>query len=71
MFYFFERAGASLRCEVRVDSAGQGYELIVDRPDAMVRVERFGDPPELNRRFQEIERALAREGWRGPRAREA
>ena len=69
VFYFFRRGAASIRCEVRSDSDGNGYELIVDRPDAMVSVERFGAPPELNRRWREIERTLIREGWHGPRLR--
>jgi hypothetical protein len=69
MFYFFRRGGASVRCEVRSDSEGQGYELIVDRPDAMVSVEHFIAPPDLNRRWQELERTLLREGWDGPRLR--
>ena len=30
MFYFFRRNGRSVRCEVRADSAGEGYELIVE-----------------------------------------
>lgn len=71
MFYFFRRDGASLRCEIRPDSDGLGYELIVDRPDAMVSVERFDAPPELNRRWQEVERTLIRAGWDGPRLRES
>jgi hypothetical protein len=69
MFYFFRRDAATIRCEVRTDADGQGYELVVDRPDAMVSVERFGEPPELNRRWSEIERTLLREGWRGPQLR--
>jgi len=71
MFYFFRRGGATIRCEVRSDSDGNGYELIVDRPDAMVTVESFGAPPELNRRWREIERTLIREGWHGPRGSES
>ena len=69
MFYFFRRGAARIRCEVRTDSDGHGYELVVDRPDAMVSVERFGGPPELNRRWLEIERTLLREGWSGPQLR--
>ncbi len=69
MFYFFRRGAASIRCEVRTDSGGDGYELIVDRPDAMVRVERFGEPPDLNRRWREIEQGLISEGWHGPNVR--
>ena len=56
MFYFFRRNGSSIRCEVRADSGGNGYELIVDRPDAMISVEHFVEPPDLNRRWREIER---------------
>jgi len=70
MFYFFRRGAASIRCEVRTDAGGEGYELIVDRPDAMVSVERFGAPPELNRRWREIEARLISEGWHGPSLRE-
>ena len=66
MFYFFRRNGTSIRCEVRADSAGEGYELIVERPNATLSVEHFGAPPDLNRRWQEIERILVREGWQGP-----
>jgi hypothetical protein len=69
MFYFFRRGAARIRCEVRADSSGLGYELVVDRPDAMVSVERFEEPPELNRRWSEIERTLLREGWSGPQLR--
>lgn len=68
MFYFFRRDGSSIRCEVRADSAGDGYELIVDRPNATLSVEHFGAPPELNARWREIERTLVREGWHGPHA---
>jgi hypothetical protein len=70
MFYFFRRGAASIRCEVRADSAGQGYELVVDRPDAMISIERFLAPPDLNRRWREIERMLIREGWHGPQVRD-
>jgi hypothetical protein len=69
MFYFFHRGGACIRCEVRSHAEGEGYELIVDRPDAMVSVEHFGAPPDLNRRWREILRSLNREGWNGPQLR--
>ena len=71
MFYFFRRDGASIRCEVRSDAAGRGYELIINRPDTMISVERFVAPPDLNRRWRELERTLVREGWQGPRTHDA
>ena len=69
MYYFFRRGLARLKCEVRFDTSGNGYELVVDRPDGMVEVESFDAPPALNRRWQELERCLQREGWQGPHAR--
>jgi hypothetical protein len=69
MFYFFCRGGASIRCEVRPDRWGHGYELVIDRPDACVRVEYFSEPDHLNRRWADLQQALIREGWGGPHGR--
>ncbi|HXH08035.1 MAG TPA: hypothetical protein VNI83_15765 [Vicinamibacterales bacterium] len=68
MFYFFRRGHAWIRCEVR-DAPGDGYDLIIDRPDAMMQVEHFRGVDELNRRWAELQRALQREGWWGPQSR--
>lgn len=67
MFYFFRRGEAQIRCEVRTDWNGEGYELVIDRTDSMVQVERFRGAGELNRRWTEFEGMLLRDGWRGPR----
>ena len=66
MFYFFRRGEALIRCEVRTDWNGDGYELVIDRTDSMVRVERFRGADELNERWSEFEGLLLRDGWRGP-----
>ena len=66
MFYFFRRGDALIRCEVRADWNGEGYELVIDRAGAMVRVERFRAARELNQRWTEFEGTLLRDGWRGP-----
>jgi hypothetical protein len=71
MFYFFRRGESSIRCEVRTDADGRAYDLIVERPDAMIVVESFAAAPDLNRRWREIERTLHLEGWHGPRVRDA
>ncbi|MGH9329574.1 MAG: hypothetical protein ACRD09_03955 [Vicinamibacterales bacterium] len=59
----------SIRCEVRPDSCGEGYELVIDRPDAAIRVEHFTGPRELNQRWVDLQRTLSREGWGGPHGR--
>jgi len=66
MFYFFRRGQALTRCEIRTDWNGDGYELVIDCPDAGVRIERFARTHELNRRWAEVERGLLSEGWHGP-----
>jgi hypothetical protein len=66
MICFFHRAEGVIRCEVRHDRSGNGYELVIDRPDSMVRVERFGRAEALNKRWRDIERTLLMQGWRGP-----
>lgn len=66
MFYFFRRGDAVIRCEVRADWNRDGYELVIDRHDSMVRVERFVRARELNQRWAEVEGRLIRDGWFGP-----
>lgn len=71
MFYFFRRGDARLRCEVRTDPQGYGYELVIEPADAVVRVERFEEPDSLTRRWLSVERMLRQDGWRAPEDREA
>ena len=65
---FFSRAEGVIRCEVR--TIVNGYELLIDRPDAVVQVERFEGAEALNRRWRDVERRLLRQGWRGPAPRQ-
>jgi hypothetical protein len=69
MYYFFRRGAVSIRCEVRPDAVGDGYQLVIDRPDSTIRVEHYSGPQELNRRWADLQRTLVREGWGGPHAR--
>ena len=71
MFYFFRRGDVTVRCEVRPDPHGGGYELVIDRPDAMVRIERYQEPASLNERWTTLEQTLLDEGWWGPYGRDA
>jgi hypothetical protein len=65
---FFSRAEGFIRCEVR--PAIDGYELVIDRPDSFVQVERFRGAEELNKRWVDVEGRLLRQGWRGPAPRQ-
>jgi hypothetical protein len=65
---FFSRADAIIRCEVR--SGGGGYELVIDRPDTAVQVERFSGAEALNKRWIDVEGCLISQGWRGPAPRQ-
>jgi hypothetical protein len=51
---------------VRADWNRDGYELVIDRDDSMVRVERFRGARELNQRWTEFEERLISDGWSGP-----
>jgi hypothetical protein len=67
---FFSGAEGVIRCEVRPVLDGDGYELVIDRPDALVQVERFTGAEALNRRWLDVKKRLLRQGWRGPAPRQ-
>ena len=63
MIWFFERESASLRCEIRREMAGEGYEVVVAE-GAAEKVERVASPAVLIERPQHVWAALLAEGWR-------
>jgi hypothetical protein len=65
MFYWFERRGAYLRCEV-LQLARDRYELRMVEQDGTERVERFTDAAELATRQNAVVAELAAAGWSGP-----
>jgi hypothetical protein len=67
---FFSRADGIIRCEVRPAGDGDGYDLVIDRPDAAVQIERFSDAEALNKRWMDVEGRLVSQGWRGPAPRQ-
>jgi len=68
MLYFFQRAESVIRCEIRLDWNGDGYELLIHERDA-VCVERFREPTALASRWSELEGELIKAGWSEPDAR--
>lgn len=65
MFWWFERGGRHLRCEV-LQLSGENYELRVIDPDGNERVERFVNCTALAKRQQAVQNGLAATGWTGP-----
>ena len=65
MFWWFERQGHYLRCEVLQLSTG-GYELRVVNPDGSEHVEHFVDTSDLTKRQYDVLDEIVRAGWTGP-----
>jgi hypothetical protein len=66
MFWWFERAGELLRLEV-LETQPNTFELRLIRPDGSVTVETFSSAEALAKRHQQVQLAVAHDGWSGPR----
>jgi hypothetical protein len=67
MLWIFERKGERMRCEIRRDGSGAGYEMLVTKPDGSQRMERFEDTGALIKRTLDFQRELMETGWRQPK----
>ena len=67
MIWFFERRRAWLHYEIRRQSDGEDYELVINWPDGRQEVERYTDPDALSERSLNLERTLTEDGWEPPR----
>jgi hypothetical protein len=67
MLWVFERQGEQMRCEIRREGAGTGFEMIVTTPDGSQRMERFGETNDLIKRTLDLQRELLESGWRQPK----
>lgn len=65
MIWFYQRGGKQLFYEVRLQDDGPGFELGISYPEGTLLTERFSTEAALERRFRQLQQALAREGW-GP-----
>ena len=66
MIWFFERPGERLQCEVRIAAAGTGFELVWTAGDGRIRIERFDNLDDLQRRQRALEYWLKLDGWVRP-----
>lgn len=69
MIWFFERQQRRLHYEIRRQTDGHDYELVICHPDGRQEVERYSDPAVLLRRSAMLQDNLKNEGWRPPPAR--
>ena len=67
MLWIFERKGEQMRCEIRREGVGAGYEMIVTSPDGSQRMERFEETNDLIKRTLDLQRELLESGWRQPK----
>jgi hypothetical protein len=66
MIWFFERKDARLLYEIRRQSDGDDYELVVTYSDGRREVEKFEDAHALIERSQRLQDALRAQGWAPP-----
>ena len=69
MIWFFERHQSRLHYEIRRQTDGQNYELVITHPDGRQEVEQYADPSALLQRTIRLENDLIAEGWEPPRPR--
>lgn len=66
MIWFFERHEARLHYEIRRQSDGPAYELVITFPDGRQEIEQYDDSNAVTRRSIRLERALTDAGWEPP-----
>ena len=69
MFYFFQKGRDYLRCEMRSRDDGS-CELLIEEPDTPERIEHFASSQQAHRRWEELQKRFAGDGWFGPYGRE-
>jgi hypothetical protein len=67
MIWFFERQHARLHYEIRRQTDGEAFELVITHPDGREELELFIDSRALIERSQKLQDALLAVGWRPPR----
>jgi hypothetical protein len=68
MLWFFEKQDACLHYEVRRQSDGEHYELVITYPDGRQEIEVFEDSGALTERSRRLQDALVAAGWQMPQA---
>jgi hypothetical protein len=62
VIYFFRRGAQAKQCETRLDSTGEGFELVVT-DDGQERIEKFDTIGDMLAREHELLQAWRAQGW--------
>ena len=66
MLWFFEKHRARLHYEIRRQSDGPSYELVITFPDGREEVERVPDADTIVQRALALQLTLIKAGWQPP-----
>lgn len=66
MIWFFEREHSRLHYEIRRQTDGDGYELVITWPDGRQEIERYSECGTLVQRSTTLQHRLTAEGWASP-----
>jgi hypothetical protein len=69
MFWFFEKHQSRLHYEIRRQTDGPDYELVITHPDGRQEVERYRDATAVLDRSVRLQNSLIEEGWKPPHIR--
>lgn len=69
MLWFFEREHFRLRYEIRCQTDGPDYELVITYPDGGQEIELYSDPGAVVERSKALQSALTEAGWEPPQRR--
>lgn len=70
MFYFFSRGKTFLRCEIRLQSDGDSYEIAVEEPGQGERVQVYASSDQAHQAWLQLQQDLNQQGWWGPHGRD-
>jgi hypothetical protein len=66
MLWFFEKRQARLHYEIRLQTDGPDYELVISFPDGRQEVESFPSADAVARRSAALHHSLVQAGWQPP-----
>lgn len=69
MIWFFERQHSRMRYEIRRDTDGNDFELVITHADGRQAVERYSDSGEVLERSVRLQNTLLQDGWQPPTVR--